>query len=240
MINESKINELKKFENAPITSTQRNLIFGGLFIFTLAFMVMFASAILSGLAALIGVIVVGVVLFFGGRLMVAADPLIKQKTKNAVIKRMYQEAANNAIEQLSNQVLANVEKLKASREARDKMNALLKRMKSSLKPENIGKPIRIKKEETIKVIEAAYNTMCQNVDMAAEANKKFEQKVNDYREFNSFSELANEAMAYANKDDKLSDMLSTHAFESIGMEFDSAIAKIENSAKDMALDNGES
>ena len=90
--NKKSMDKINEFKNQPVTAKQRNLIFAGILVGTLFLFMMFAVQIIQGVIALIMVIVLAAGSFFGIRFLKAADPLIKQKTKNFVLDKMIQEA----------------------------------------------------------------------------------------------------------------------------------------------------
>jgi len=236
--NQQTMHNIESYRNKKITNTPRNLLFGGVVIGTSLLFIMFAAQIITGMFAIILTGVTGISAFYLTRLLKNMDPYIRQKFKNEALKKMMNEAKDNAIYQLDNQVIKNSERLKQAREARNKMGALVQQLKSSINPENKGKPIYERKLEMLKKVETAYEVMGANLEAGAEANKKFKVKVNEYRDMNRFADIAGEAMALlgASGHKELEEMLSLESFNEIDSNFNSAIISIENSARDMQLD----
>ena len=166
------------------------------------------------------------------------DPLIRQKTKNFAIEKMIKEAQEHASAQLDNQVIQNCERLGRARASRDKMGALVEKLKSNIKPENVGKPMHTKKTEMLERVKKSYDIVITNVETAAKANKLFEEKVRDYKDMESFATIMGQALScVGDSSNKLDEMLSMAAFEQIDTDFSTALISIENSARDMQLDN---
>lgn len=238
--NSQALQKIDKLKNTKITSTPRNLIFGGLAVLGIFMTLVFAVQIITGMFALIltGVTLVGG--FLGLRFLKTMDPVIRQKTKNLVMEKMVEEAQENAIYQLDNQVILNKDRLEHARNARNKMGALVQQLKGSIKSENKGKAIYERKMDMLVKVQLAYETMCSNLKAGAEANEVFKAKVNEYRDMNKFANIAGEAMALlgASGSKELEEMLSLEAFSAIDGNFNTAIISIENSANDMAIDGG--
>jgi hypothetical protein len=237
--NKSEMSRISEYRDSKITTTPRNMLFGGMTIAGLFLFMMFATQIITGILALI--LTVGTVVggFFGLRFLKAMDPVIQQKTRNTKLKYMVEEARKNAIYQLDNQVLANGERLQMARTARDKMGALVEQLRSKINPANKGTNNYIKKVELLERVKSSYEQMCDNLDKGASANNDFKRKVVEYKDMDSFANLANEAMslmgASGNKD--LEEMLSLESFNHIEGNFNEAIISIENSARDFSADN---
>jgi hypothetical protein len=236
--NKAEISRIDQYKSKKITTNQRNIVFAAVFIGTLFFFMMFAAQIITGIFALFLTSAFGVASFFGIRFMRMADPLIKQKMKNAILKRMMDEARRNAVSQLDNQVIKNRERLTAARDARDRMGAAVQRLKSMINPANKGKPTYERKVEMLKKVEAAYKTICEMLKKGAEANKKFEEKVIEYKDMEKFADEVQSAMSLFKQTSgkQLEDMLSLEAFTHIEQEFNLALVTIENQTSDMQLD----
>lgn len=236
--NKAEMTKIDDFRNQKITALKRNLIFGGMGFCIFIFFILFASQILSGVLALFTTVVLALVAFFGIRFLKAADPLIRQKTKNLVLKKMVEEARRNAVQQLDNQVLENSKRLKRARQARDKMGAAVQNLRSKINPENKGTPIYEKKVEMLRKVELAYEQIKEMLQKGAAANKKFEQKVAQYKDMESFASDVQEAMSFFENSGgmQLEEMLSLEAFGQIEQEFNVALVSIENKTQDMQLD----
>lgn len=236
--NDQELAKIEKYRKEKLSNTPRNLIFAGLVTLGVLTAGLFALQIIAGVVALAATAVVGVGGFFGLRWLKSMDVVIRQKTKNQRIKLMREEAKKNATAQLDNQVLLNEERLGDARVARDKMGASIENLKSKVNPANKGKPTYEKKIAVIERLESAYHQVINNLDKAARANKLFEEKVQEYKDMDAFSQVASEAMELFENTagHKLEDMLSLEAFNSIDHEFSTALISIENSARDMVID----
>jgi hypothetical protein len=230
---------IQKTQDKPITATARNLTFGGLSIGGGLMFIMFATQIITGIAAVVLTAVVGIGGFYGIRFLKKMDPLIQQKTKNSAMKWMMEEARKNSIEQLQNLALSKAERLNTARESRNKMKALVMKMKDKIKPENEGSSNHTKKVEMLKRVQDACAQMSKNIDKGAKAHSDFVIKVQEYKDMDSFAEMAGEAMQMFSSSgaETLDEMLSLEAFDSIETDFNEAIISIESSAHDYAIDN---
>ncbi|SHO56085.1 hypothetical protein [Vibrio quintilis] len=241
LILEHNRNEMEKIEalsKKPITATPRNILFG-LMIFVLVLLLgAFAIQIISGVIALITLIISTAVIFLGLRFLKSMDPFIRQKTQNILINKMTQEARKNAIAQLDNQVIKNAERLNIARTARNKMGATIESLKSQIHEKNAGKPIYERKKEILSRVQTAYDQVLVNLDHAAKANQAFEEKVKEYKDMEAFAAQASEAMKYFRNtgDTQLEDMLSLEAFNQIESDFNTALIDIENNVRDMSID----
>lgn len=236
--NKAEMIKIDEFKNQKITAFKRNVIFAGLGLCVFVFFILFATQILSGVLALLATVVFALGAFFGIRFLKAADPLIRQKTKNLILKKMVEEARKNAVQQLDNQVLENTKRLGHARAARDKMGAAVQNLKSKINPANEGTPIYEKKMEMLKRVEAAYLQIKGMLEKGAAANKKFEQKVIQYKDMESFASDVQEAMSFFENSGgmQLEEMLSLEAFGHIEEEFNVALVSIENKTQDMKLE----
>lgn len=233
--NKEKMAEITAYENKPVTATKRNLLFAGGTIVGLLILSLFVLQIIKGAIAFGVVAVVGVGAFFGLRFLKAADPLIRQKTKNYVLKQMVEEARKNAVIQLENQILTNRKRLEQGRDARNKMGGLVEKLKGKINPKNEGKPTYEKKVQMLERVQNAYNQICINMQKAKKADVAFAEKVAEYKDMDSFASIANEAMQMFSDSDNqgLEEMLSLAAFEHIEDEFNVALVEIENKTFDM-------
>lgn len=236
--NKAEMAKIDDFKNQKITALKRNIVFGGMGLATFIFFILFATQILSGVLALIATLVFSLLAFYGIKFLKAADPLIRQKTKNLVLKKMVAEARNNAVQQLDNQVLENAKRLERARAARDKMGAAVQSLKSKIDPANEGTPIYQKKVEMLNKVEIAYDQIKTMLAKGAAANKKFEKKVIQYKDMESFANDVQEAMSFFEDSGsiQLENVLSLEAFGHIEEEFNVALVSIENKTQDMKLD----
>lgn len=237
--NKNEMARIKEYEKTPVSAKARNLVFAGSVLGSFFIIGLFATTIIQGVAALLvtGVFCLGS--FFSLRFLKAMDPLIMQKTKNFKIESMVKEARKNAVAQLDNQILTNRDRLAVARDSRNKMGAMVERLKGQINVANAGTPMHEKKKDILERVNDSYKKVVENVDKAAQAFAEFENKVKEYREMEAFATLANEAMSYfaTSSADKLDEMLSLAAFEQIDTNFNGALISIENSARDMELDN---
>ncbi len=233
-----EISRIEQYRDKVVTSTARNIAFGGLILGGFFIIGMFALQIISGVLAL-GVTVIAVVAgVFGIRYLKAMDPVFKQKLKNHQVAQQMSEARRNAVAQLDNQVILNSQRLEIARNARNKMGASLESLRSQIDPANEGKPNFQRKVELLEKVENAYQRVCKNLETAAHANKNFEAKVVEYKQMERFAVEASKAMSFLKTtgDSEIQKMLSLEAFTEIETNFNTAIIEIENSVNDMDVD----
>jgi biopolymer transport protein ExbB/TolQ len=237
--NRQELAKIEKIRNKSISHWPRNLVFAAAFTAMVFVMGMFLMHIITGVLALGTLVFSGVAIFLVLRFLRAMDPLIQQKTKNFLVNKMADEARKNAVAQLDNQVIINTERLAVAREARNKMGAAVKSLQSKINEANAGKPSYERKKEILEQVEEAYEHIKTKLDLAAKANKQFEEKVKEYKDMESFAAQASEAMAIIKHsgDDQLENMLSLEAFNQIERDFNTAITDIENNVRDMTLDD---
>lgn len=236
--NSQEVSRIEELRNKKITAKPQVLAFA-LLAFLGIFMVGFmALQIITGVLALAvtGVFCVGA--FFGIKWLKHLNPVVQQKMRNKQLKMMTEEAKRNAIQQLENRVIDDAERLKNAKRSRNKMGATVERLKNSLDPSRKGEPVYQKKLEMIERLDAAYQQVIKNLDIATKANLAFEKKVADYKELDQIAGEINEAMSLFDQsgDNKLRDMLSLESFNHIESEFSEALISIENSARDMDID----
>lgn len=237
--NKSEVERIKAYEKEPITTKARNIAFAGMVFGGFVLFAAFAMQIITGVFALVITVLSGGLIFYGIRFLNKMDPLIQQKTKNLVMKKMMEEAQKNAVSQLDNQVITNLERLTKARNGRDTMGGLVKKLKSQVQKTPSEKAIYKRKSEMLETVEKAYKEVSSQLEKGAIANKAFEEKVEEFKDMNNFTALAGDAMSIANssKGDKMDEMLSLAAFESIENDFNTALVAIENQATDMKTDN---
>lgn len=239
--NKSEVSKIEKFENTKITATPRNLAIAGAGVVTIGVGALFATQIIAGTVAIAAA---GALLIVGGLALKAIrelDPVIAQKLKNYKLELMYNEAKDNAIYQLSNQVLRNDEILKGARKQCVKLLGIRNRIETKVeKAKPANKP---KFQKMLTTVEESYEITEQNTAKLAKTHILFAQKVDEYREYVSFNDIINEFFALAGENDKLSEMLSMAAFEQIETDLSESLAKIELSTKynklDAELEGGE-
>ncbi|MEA1914547.1 MAG: hypothetical protein U9N30_04430 [Campylobacterota bacterium] len=232
--NKGALQNIENFKNQKISTIGRNLLFGGVALGGLFAVSLIAFQILSGIFALFlsGVLLIGG--FLSIRFLKKMDPLIQQKTKNLLLEKMLKEARDNATVQLGNQVLANADKLKNARQAREKMGAMVEALKNAVDFSDTENSSNKKKKDIYERVNKSYEIVKQNISIAQQKHKEFEQKVIEYKELEKFTKMAGEAMALFedSSNTKLTEMLSLESFEHIDSEFNTALVTIENSTLD--------
>jgi len=234
----NQIAEIKKQQVAKITPTPRNIAFIVMTVGGLLFAGAMAMQIITGILALVFSVIAGVGLFLGLRFLKAADPLIKQHTRNYLLSKMIDNAKKYKIETLTQLVLTSEERLKKARKARDKMGGYVGKLQGKLEEAAQDAPSYNRKVEMTEKVKQAYDLVVRNVERAGEAHKSLSLKVTDYKEMAEFSNVAAEAMEFAsaNSGNKLEEMLGMEAFATIENEFHEAMATIDNSVRDFELD----
>ena len=234
--NKNRIADIETLKNSKVTTKGRNVIFAGTVVGGLFIAGLMASTIISGAIALAvgGITIVGLV--YGIRVLKQFDPVIRQKMRNKQLEMMIEEAQENSLVQLQNQVINNGERLAHARQSRDRIGALVAKLKGRLNREDTNYE---KKAEVVNTLEKSYETIQRNVDKAAEANNVFSARVMEYRDMHSFAKEAGTIMTAMNAagSDELTKMLSLEAFDAIETDFHQALISVESSANDMEKDN---
>lgn len=232
---------IKEEQHKPITMTARNLTFAGLTVGGGLMFIMFATQIITGIAALVLTATVGIGGFLGIRFLKTMDPLIRQKTQNAKTKWMMEEARRNSIEQLQNLVLKRRGKLTDGRAARDKMKGFVQKISDGVDGADESSSMYKKQIKMLKTAEGACIKMSTNIDSIAKSNKLFEVKVEEFRKMDKMNEIFAEAMALfgSTVDDHIDEMLSLEAFDSIETDFNQAVISMDAIAHDMQIDQGD-
>lgn len=239
--NKSEIQRINDYKNAKVSATPRNLAFAGMALVGLLLLSMFVLQIITGVIALVVVVAAGVGGLFGLRWLKAMDPVIKQKLKNQQIKAMMQEARENAVQQLENQVILNAERLAKARKSRDKIGGQIQALESKVDPAKKGTPVYETKMAMISKFKATYQLICDNLDKAAVSNAKFEEKVIEHKDLHKFTQTASiieESLGDMNGN-TVESMLTLEAFDHLAEEFSTALVSVENTARDMAISNEE-
>lgn len=237
--NRNELVRIEEFSKKTISGWPRNIAFLAISFALILIFGIFASQIITGTIALIVLVVTAVGLFFGLRFVKTMDPLIRQKTQNMLISKMTSEARRNAVAQLDNQVIKNTERLELARAARNRMGAAIESLRSQINEKNAGKPNYERKKEILTKVENAYEQVKIKLDRAAKANHAFSEKVKEYKEMESFAAQASEAMMFFKNtgDTQLEEMLSLEAFHQIESDFNTALIDIENSVRDISLND---
>lgn len=235
---ESKLHQIEAIKNKPINKSAQKIGIAVLFIFGLVMASILAMHIIAGVFALVLTAASAVGLWFGWSYVKRLEPAYQMKLRNHVMEKMMNEAREHAISQLNNEVKSRHARLVASREARNSMGAMISTMKSKLQSAREGSDVAIKMQTILNRVEPAYQIVCENLEKAAKANQQFEVKVQDYKDLKEYADMAGAAMAMfdSSESTKLQEMLSLESFRAIDTDFNTAIISIENSARDMAVD----
>lgn len=234
-----RIAEIKALQNTKVTNSARNVGFVamstvGVMAFGLLFFQVVTGVIALGLsvAAILG-------LFYGFRFLKMADPLIKQKMNNKLLKSMFEEAKKNKIETLTQMLLTSNERLEVTKKSLDKMGGYVNRLKAKLDSSDKGSSSYSKKVELFNQVETVYDLMKVNTQTAIKKHKDLEEKVAEFKDMHEFTEIMTGAMEFANQsmDKKLEELLGFEAFASIEREFHEAVATVENSASNYSFEN---
>lgn len=241
VLDESKnmINDIKKKNVKDITATPRNILFGVLVFAGMLFVGAMALQIITGVIALICMVLAGVGLFLGLRFLKAADPLIKKYTQNLILSKMIENAKTYKMETLTNRVIDSYNMLNEKRAKRDSLRGFMSKLKIKLDESDKNASTYQKKLDMFKSVERGYSIVTQNVDKAGTVHKALETKVNEYKDMDEFTGIITDAMSLItdNGGQKLDEMLSLEAFSEIENEFHTAMAQIDNSVRDFENDN---
>ncbi len=234
----NQIAEIKREQGAQITATARNIgfvVFGLLGLFLVGFI---ALQIIAGTIALLVGLGGLAFMFYALRYLTMNDKHIKQKMRNRVIANMIEEAKTHKVETLTNLVLDSKERLDGARQARDKMGGYVGKVNAKLAEADTSSPHYKRMVKMSEQVEQAYELVKKNVERAGQAHKRLSTKVQEYKEMAEFSDIVNDAMAFAkSKTDTLEEMLGMEAFAQIDQDFQEAMVSIENSVADYELDN---
>ncbi len=236
---ETKLHQIQEMGSKPISKSAQAVGFGVLAVSTVVVASILAFHIITGILALAVTGAAAVGLWAGWSYVKRMNPVYQLKLRNHVMNKMMNEAREQAIAQLNNEVKSRHARLIASRDARDKMGAMISNMKEKLSQAlREGSDVAVKMQGILSRVEPAYEIVKINLDKAATANKQFEIKVQDYKDLKEYADMAGEAMAMfdSSESTKLQEMLSLESFRSIDADFTTAIVSIENSARDMAID----
>lgn len=236
--NKGAIAKIEAYRKTPISMGKRNLLLAGLTVGAFALIGMIGLSIITGVVAVITAAVGGTALWYGAKAVRNYDPVIQQKMKNHRLEMMVKEAQERAIYQLDNEVIRRQDKLNQAREARNNIQAQIRKLYSKVDERNKGKDIYNRKMAVIQTLEAALEKYKVVVDKMAENNALFETKVREHKDLHEFNEDAGkirEAFASSGAE-KLEEMLSLEAFNAIATEFDENVVFIENMSHDQELD----
>lgn len=233
--NNERISKIEEFKNKSISKFTQVAVFMGGIIAMLFVAGMFLFQVVTGVITVILLIVGIASIWFLSKAIINYEPVMQQKLKNIKLKLMYEEAQKNAIYQLDNHVLYNTERLKSARKSRDEMGAYVQSLATKLKQASEGNKENMK--SLYEKVDKAYSIIQKQCDLMADAFKKFETKVLEYKEYSEFSKVANKAMDIFSEmsGTSLSDKLSLEAFKAIDEEFNLAVVSIENLTRDYDL-----
>lgn len=234
---EKRKNNIKLFEKAPITTKARNWAAAGMIGGGLLLTIMFAAQIITGMFALVLTASTVGGLFYGLRFLKKADPLIQQKTKNFVMKKMVEEARNNAIYQLENLVLQRESNLSMRRKARTQLVGLIQKLKGKIDPAKAGTPHHTKKVDMVNTLVKAAEQMEQQLEQAAHANAAFESQVREYKILDEATGIFEQALGLIGANEsKLDEMLSLEAFDAIDTSYNTALVALDRAVEDAKVD----
>ncbi|WP_241910657.1 hypothetical protein [Enterovibrio norvegicus] len=236
----NRIADIKREQSSSVTGTARNLGFAGFALLGLMLLGTIMFQIITGVIALVVGLGAVALMIYAYRYLKMADPLIKQKMRNHVLKKMIEEAKTHKIETLTNMVIESGNRLNSARAARDKMGGFVNKINTRLKASNQESSNFDRKVEMTEKVELAYEMVKANVNRAANAHKALEVKVRDYKEMAEFSDMVGDALKFANDSNgnKLEEMLGMEAFAAIEQDFHEAMVSVENSVADYEIDNG--
>ena len=225
----NNIDQIKQLQHAaenPSAATRNKLAIGvGTVLLVLS--IMFSTQIISGVLAL-AMLIVGVpILIWVFIALRKADPLIKQKLDNELLKLMVNEASRNRIEQLSNDLITRRAKIESAKQARIKMLGQVKTLEKQLKEANKNSSFYTNMKEQFDKFEKAVDIIKVKIQTSVEATDKFEEKVKEYKQYHKFTQTAQELTAALKGDSTLENMLTDVAFEAIDNDFNGAMAEID-------------
>jgi hypothetical protein len=225
----AQIDEIKQLQHAvenPSSATRNKLalITGGILL-VLTFM--FSTQIVSGILALAALIVGIPILIWAFIALRKADPYIKQKLDNELLKLRVNEASKNRIEQLSNDLIARREKIETAKKARAKMLGQIKTLEKQLAEASPTSSFYKNMKEQFDKFQKAVDLIKDKIQASIIATDKFEDKVKEYKQYHKFTQTAQELTAALKDDSTLENMLTDVAFEAIDNDFNTAMADID-------------
>lgn len=226
---------IKDFANQKITTVKRNVGFG-LAATGLVFVTgLFALQILSGIATLVVLAGATVGGLYGFRFIKANDLYVRQKIANEAFKRMVNEARKNNMSQLQRQILKNSDEYNRLVSVRDKVGGLVLKLEEQLDSSDSSSPLHEKKQRILDARKKGYLNLQKVCDFKRKENKKFEDKVSEFKDMQEFNETAQDIdlhlSSFGSKD--VDDMLCSEAFDQILTDYHSNMATIENQTRDL-------
>ena len=236
--NQASLDALKEKANKTITSSKRNIIFGiGIFVMIM-FMGAFAMQIIAGIVALILVAVFVPFMIWGSYAIKKADPLIRQKINNEVLKRQIEEAQKNGLSQLRNSLIEDAQEITLLKEKKGDVNGKIRQCQAESQKDlkEYGEESDTYKMSAgmVVVLEKAKGNLEKLIELRIKQAEEFEAKLKEAERKQELADIANEITDIVGADlsDKLDEMLDVQAFKSIESNYHDSIAHLENVLED--------
>lgn len=235
--NADSIAKVKSLRDKPIKASTQFILAIGAFIFGLLALGLFILEIVKGILALILLVTTAVVGFVFIKAIYESGPAIQQKIRNRKMAMMMKEARVYAIEQLQNEVLRKTSILEDKKKNRDRLGAMVAKMKSTISQEPANSKIAEKMSTNLTSFEANYNKYCSYITQQKQVITQYEQEVANAKKLDEFNTVASEFMSLMTEttDSKLEEMLSVASFAAIEDAFEHNTIAMNNVMADLEM-----
>jgi len=218
-----KIEELKN----PRTYTKKQiLIASGVILGSLALIGLVGSQIISGAVALAVAGVVGVIGFYGLKLIKNYDPVIQTKLANHAIQKLLEEAQEKTIETLTRYKIYLEQKKKYALNLMKIADSKIAKYQSKI--EN-SKDEQLKNFyiDLLNKIQNAKNSIEKIVEKTSKIEKDFDRQLIIAKEMRDFTKDTKDILAFLNQNG-IDKILATESLNTIENEFYSTLSEINN------------
>lgn len=220
--------KIQELSNKAITTGKRNVV-GVLLAIVVVFVAgLLALQIIKGLIAIIFTVFTGVGLFFGKKYVEHNSPGWQEKFKVQAIEKRIKFVKENAVVFLENIKLERDKRLKEKFEAHTKLGGMLNTLKGKLGTANDAK-INQSMQERYDKLTQAHEQGAESLKKMKKSNQEFEEKVEDVKLQQKFSEVADEFTKLSGNafGDKMQEMLAIEAFTAIEENFNESVAALD-------------
>ena len=236
--NKENMAKIKREGNQIVTNAKRNIVFVVGIVVAIVFVIVFALEIIAGMFALLVTAVVLGLMFYIGRLMIASDSMIKQKTNLKLMKMRIELAKNNQIEQLQLMVVHKEEELERSRASRTKIGGQLGKLKSDVDQTEEGSSEHEVGMNIYNNINKAHKNSEKICEMRRVNLVAFKKEVESAKTKKKFTDMAMEILNGIEGFDKaVEEMLTLEAFESVDEGYYETMQELEDTLSDEAIDS---
>lgn len=233
--NKQDISRINEYGSKKATTLYRNLLFGASSSVVFMFFILFAAQIIKGVFTLIFTCGVGVSLWIGTKMIKAADPVIRQKLRNAKYNAMIKEAKEFSIEQIIHWLELKEEKLNALIDARDQVNGNILKIEGKIGETVDERDIKLQNKMLVP-LKKNYEALIETIKEMTISNAQGKKELDRFRNMKDISEMIMntiEMLDVVNGNTVMEDFLSLAAFESIDTQFNNALATLEGKTMDL-------